>query len=138
MIDVTKLKSITSPELYNSKTKKAHPKGLFSEQIFGPEMSFRCQCGKYSIRELHRDLRCPSCGVLCESNESRYTTFAKIFSIAGPEVLEIIKKTLNVEEEEVNNLDMEVGIKIAMVIFEQNKTTIMNSLKNVISTPMEK
>lgn len=61
-INISELKSITSSELYNAKTKKPYHNGLFSEQIFGPEISFRCQCGKYTIRELHKDLRCPQCG----------------------------------------------------------------------------
>lgn len=92
-IDISKLRIITSPELYNPKTRKPNPNGLFSEQIFGPEISFRCQCGKYSIRELHRDLRCPQCSVICQSNDSRYTTFAKIV-LSFPIILPIKNKAL--------------------------------------------
>jgi DNA-directed RNA polymerase beta' subunit len=92
-ININELRPITSPELYNPKTRKANPNGLFSEQIFGPEISFKCQCGKYSIRELHRDLRCPQCGVVCQSNDSRYTTFAKIV-LSFPIILPIKSKSL--------------------------------------------
>jgi DNA-directed RNA polymerase beta' subunit len=92
-INIDKLRIITSPELYNHKTRKANPNGLFSEQIFGPEISFKCHCGKYSIRELHKDLRCPQCGVMCQSNDARYTTFAKIV-LCFPIILPIKSKSL--------------------------------------------
>lgn len=62
-----------------------------------------------------------------------YTLIARIFTIASPHVLRIISKTVGKPEEEVRNFSMETGMKIAMVIYNQNKQTIMNAIKNVFS-----
>jgi Ca2+-binding EF-hand superfamily protein len=63
----------------------------------------------------------------------KYTTIAKLLSIASSEVFEIIKITLNTDDESVKKLSMEDGLKIAFTIYDQNKTTIINSIKNLIA-----
>jgi hypothetical protein len=62
-----------------------------------------------------------------------YTLIARIFTIASPHVLRIISLTVGKPEEEIRLLSMETGMKIAMVIYNQNKQTILNSVKNVFS-----
>jgi hypothetical protein len=62
-----------------------------------------------------------------------YTTFVKIFSIAGPEVMEIIQKTVKIDKEIISNMSMDDGLQIAFIIFEQNKTTIVGSIKKAFS-----
>ena len=57
-----------------------------------------------------------------------YTTFARLFTIAGPEVLKIISLTIDMPENEVKDLDMDTGVKIAMIIYQQNRETIKNAL----------
>lgn len=57
-----------------------------------------------------------------------YTTFARLFTIAGPEVLKIISLTIGKEEDEVKKLDMDVGVRIAMIIYQQNREIIKNAL----------
>jgi len=79
--------------------------------------------------------------LVSEINESggflQYTTLAKLFSIAGPELLEIISITLGAPAEEIEALNMEAGLRIALAIYNMNKDVITNSLKNVFSTPAE-
>lgn len=65
----------------------------------------------------------------------KYTTIAKLFSIANKEILIILCKTLDVEEKEITSLSMDDGIKLVMVVYNQNKSTIINSLKNALSVP---
>lgn len=80
---------ITSPKDFIGKNnKKIDPYGIFSEQCFGPEKNYSCSCGNYNIRILHENKICPNCGVLCGSNELRFSTFGKI-KLAFP----IIKPT---------------------------------------------
>lgn len=78
-IDFSKLKKVTSENFFLDKDNKLiDPKGLFSQQIFGPIRNYKCECGTYSFKSLHKDKRCPHCRVLCTNNDVRYTTFAKI------------------------------------------------------------
>ncbi len=79
MLDRSQLSIINNPNIYSDiKAQKFHPDGIQSETIFGPVNSYKCQCGEYSIRTFHEGKRCPTCKVLCESNELRYSSFAKI------------------------------------------------------------
>ena len=64
-----------------------------------------------------------------------WSLIARLFTIAGPEVLKIIALTTKKSEEEVKELDMDTGMKIAVVIFNQNKERITNALKNVFGPP---
>lgn len=66
-----------------------------------------------------------------------YFTTAKAFSIIGPEILQIISMTVDKDEGEIKELSMEDGISIAVTIFNQNQTTIINSLKNALSSPLQ-
>ena len=52
---------------------------------------------------------------------------AKLFSIARKEVIAIIALTVEKPEEEIRSLSMEDGVKLAYVIFLQNKETIKNA-----------
>jgi len=64
-----------------------------------------------------------------------YTILARLFTVASPHVLKVMSVTLSKSEEEIKALDMSVGIQIATVIYNQNKATITNSLKNVFGPP---
>lgn len=55
-----------------------------------------------------------------------YTTIAKLFTIASPEILKIISITLDLSEEEVSKFSMEDGLRIAFTIYQQNVRTIKN------------
>jgi hypothetical protein len=78
-IDFSTLKEVTSPNLYLDKAlTQADPNGIISEVIFGPTKSYTCQCKQLNSRSLHENKICPNCGVLCTTNEVRYTNFAKI------------------------------------------------------------
>jgi len=57
-----------------------------------------------------------------------YITMAKLFTIASDEVLKMISLTTGKKEEEIKALDISDGVKLAMVIYEQNKETIKNGL----------
>lgn len=75
-------------------------------------------------------------GLITELNSGNmipYTTMAKLFAIASPEVLKIISITLGKNEDEVRELDMSTGIKIAITIFSQNKEAIKNALSPLFS-----
>ena len=67
-----------------------------------------------------------------------YPTMVKLFTIASKPLLKIIAMTVGKDEEYIKALDMETGMKLAVTIYNQNKTTISNSLKNVFSPPKEK
>ena len=64
-----------------------------------------------------------------------YTILARLFTVASPHVLKVMSTTLGKNEDEIKALDMETGIQIAMAIYNQNKITITNSLKNVFGPP---
>jgi DNA-directed RNA polymerase beta' subunit len=72
------LQEVTSPKPFEGKSKLINEDGLLSERIFGPQQSYKCKCGKLNTRTYDRGKRCPKCNVLCDSNELRLTTFAKI------------------------------------------------------------
>jgi len=71
-----------------------------------------------------------------EKETTTYVLMAKLFSLAGPELLSIISLTINMSQSEVEAFDMDSGIKIALIIFNQNKDMIMNSIKNVFSVSL--
>jgi len=73
-----------------------------------------------------------------ESGILKYTTMVKLFGLANKEILNIMAKTLDVEEDVLRKLSIEDGVKIALTIFEQNKNTITGAVKNVLSVPQEK
>jgi len=53
--------------------------------------------------------------------------FAKLFTIAGPEILKIISLTTNTPEAKLRSLSMQDGVKIAFAIYKQNRDTIKNA-----------
>jgi len=57
--------------------KKFHPKGLFSEQIFGPVRNYTCQCGVY-YGVSKSGGKCKECEVDIINSDSRRKRFAKI------------------------------------------------------------
>lgn len=61
-----------------------------------------------------------------------YATMARLFTIASPEVLEIISITINKKVEEIKELSMEDGIKIAVIIYNQNKNSIKNATTSLL------
>lgn len=105
---------VTDPKdfigIYSSK--RENPKGLFSEQIFGPKNDYQCICKKL-ISEINKGKVCEYCGVLCDSNELRHTQFGlietiypfvkpnkkkKLVKILGP----LINILINPDRQEVN------------------------------------
>ena len=60
-------------KIYN----KENPYGLFSQQIFGPKINYKCECGKLN-GVINNRLLCSKCGVLCGTNDLRYTQYGKI------------------------------------------------------------
>ena len=85
------LKNVSNPNIYtNNKHELFTKDGLYSEQIFGPVHNYKCQCGKV-FGKINKGKRCEECGVLCDSNELRSKTFAKI---QFPENIYVINPTL--------------------------------------------
>lgn len=79
MIDKSLLSVVTSPKLFlDNDYKLIDEDGLLSQKIFGPTKNYKCKCEKYISKVTHAEKRCPSCNVLCTSNEIRFKTFAKI------------------------------------------------------------
>jgi len=78
-METKNLPIITSSKLYLDKQfTKPDPNGLLSEQIFGPLINYRCQCGTYNSKILYENQICPECNVKCTSSENRYHIWAKI------------------------------------------------------------
>jgi DNA-directed RNA polymerase subunit beta' len=69
------LPSITSTRIVDKK--KFHPEGLFSEQIFGPQHNYTCQCGTY-YGVSKSGGKCNMCLVEIVNSDERRTRFAKI------------------------------------------------------------
>ena len=90
-MDKRNLEEVTSFKLFtDSFFKNIDQDGLLSERIFGPTRSYHCACNKLSSKVVHENRICDVCGVSCISNESRYSTFAKI--ILPFPVLNYLKK----------------------------------------------
>lgn len=68
-----------------------------------------------------------------EKGTLSYITMAKLFTLASKEVLEIMAITTEQEEDVIKKLSMADGVKIAMVIFQQNKETIKNALSPLLN-----
>jgi DNA-directed RNA polymerase subunit beta' len=69
------LDEISSLKLISKK--KFHPRGLFSEQIFGPIRNYTCQCGiYYGVSKAGG--KCETCGVDIVNSDERRKRFAKI------------------------------------------------------------
>ena len=62
-----------------------------------------------------------------------YTSMARAFTIASTEILGIMVFTLDIGEDEIKNLSMEDGVKIAMIIYNQNKEKIKNAFTPLLS-----
>ncbi|MFW9871830.1 MAG: hypothetical protein ACFFG0_01925 [Candidatus Thorarchaeota archaeon] len=69
------LEEVTSLKVFGKK--KFHPKGLFSEQIFGPIKNYTCQCGIYYGLSKSGGT-CGNCGVDIVNSDERRKRFAKI------------------------------------------------------------
>ena len=69
---------VVTDELFmDKKCTKIHPDGLLSQQIFGPTIDYRCECGNL-IGKYNKGKICPYCKVVCEHSDKRHTTFAHI------------------------------------------------------------
>jgi len=62
-----------------------------------------------------------------------YISMARLFTVAGSQVLKIISITLDEDEEEIKKLDMKDGIKIATTIYQQNLEILKNAVGPLLS-----
>jgi len=77
---------------------------------------------------------------LVEEIESGFLTnitLARLFTIANKEVLRIIAYTVACDQDDVKGWEMDKGVKIATVIYNQNKETIVGALKNALGSPTQ-
>lgn len=96
---VANLPEVTSSEIFSMRTRKRtyHPEGIFSEQIFGPVVDYKCQCGKYHGKEYHNKV-CEICGVTIGPSSMRREIFAKISlptKLFNPLIFEILQKAFS-------------------------------------------
>lgn len=61
-----------------------------------------------------------------------YRKMARLFTIASPEVLKIISLTVDKSEEELKELPIDTGIKIAITIYAQNMEIIKNAISSAL------
>jgi len=61
-----------------------------------------------------------------------YLTMVRLFSVASSEMLFIMSTTMDIEIDEIKEFSMEEGVKIALIIYDQNKETIKNALKPLL------
>ena len=94
LLDINKfseeLKQVSSTKMMSKK--KFHPKGLFSEQIFGPVRNYTCQCGTY-YGISGAGGTCAICEVDIVNSDERRRRFAKIvlpFPVVNPIFYELI------------------------------------------------
>ena len=64
-----------------------------------------------------------------------YLNLARLFTIAGNELLGIISKTLEIDEDTIKALSMQDGVAIVLLMYYQNKEMIVGALKNAFSPP---
>lgn len=67
-----------------------------------------------------------------DSDFITYVTMVKLFTIANTQVLKIMSITLNIPEEDIRNLPMEDGLKIAIIIAKQNWGIISKNVLNLL------
>ena len=86
------LPEITTNKLYSRKD--FHPKGLFSQVIFGPIKNYTCGCGIYYGRS-KLGTKCKVCDVVITHSSERRKRFAKVklpFAIMNPIMYYIVCK----------------------------------------------
>lgn len=64
-----------------------------------------------------------------------YFSLARVFTLASHELLTIMSETLDTEKEKLEKLSTTDGIKIALLMFNQNKEMLVNAIKNALSSP---
>lgn len=67
-----------------------------------------------------------------------YLTIARVFTLASVELFFVMQKTLDVDAETLSKLSIPDGIRIALLMYSQNKEIIVNAIKNVTSPPQQK
>lgn len=104
---------VTSTKAYQGKDNHENPFGLMSQQIFGPKKNYCCACGNLNST-IYSDRICKKCGVLCSTNELRYTQFGKIkliFPVIKPSKANDVIKILGKESKVLlNPIRAEVNI----------------------------
>ena len=65
-----------------------------------------------------------------------YFDMLRIFTMANQEVLKIISITTNKDIEEIKNLGMEDGIKLAITIYQDNSIILKNAVSSLFGTKM--
>ena len=126
--DIENVQPVTSPQIYDNKTKKFHPHGIFSEQIFGPVKNYQCQCGKYKGRQ-YEGIRCDECGVLVTTNAVRRTTYSKInlpFEVPHPLALYFLFKRNKQLQNRFKSFDPEVLDEIITALQEDDSPYLVS------------
>jgi len=91
--DAYKLRVVTNPNPLKAGKYRFTEDGLHSEQIFGPLKTYKCNCGNLFGRS-NAGERCQKCDVLCDSDQVRSKTFARIDLPKGIYVMLPILKNL--------------------------------------------
>jgi len=66
-----------------------------------------------------------------------YTTIARIFTMASDSILKIIAITIEKPEEEIAELDMDEGLEIATIIYNQNTERIKKIINEIFIEKVE-
>jgi len=75
---------VTESETINYRTHRPERGGLYAEEIFGPENSYECGCGKYKGKK-YEGITCEKCQVLVTDSSVRRVNMGHI-SLASPVV----------------------------------------------------
>ena len=75
---------VTESETINYRTHRPEKGGLYAEEIFGPENSYECACGKYKGKK-YEGITCEKCHVLVTDSSVRRVNMGHI-SLASPVV----------------------------------------------------
>jgi len=75
---------VTESETINYRTHRPERGGLYAEEIFGPENSYECACGKYKGKK-YEGITCEKCQVLVTDSSVRRVNMGHI-SLASPVV----------------------------------------------------
>jgi len=130
VLNLDSIQPVEVPDIYD-KTGHFHPKGIFSEQIFGPVRSYQCQCGMYEGKQFE-GVVCENCGVKVTSSDVRRTTYSYIKlprKIPHPLALHHIFNSRKQLKDKFLSSDMNTIDEILKILESDSRPDILNTLE---------
>lgn len=127
---------IRSSKIFANNKNEYDENSLYSQRIFGPVNDYECKCGKLKGK-FYKGHRCDDCGVLCDSNDLRMKTFAKIelpkdVWVIFPPLKHMLYKIFGKKQvDKILSFDPHVYEKDDFYLFDLNNLSLVN-IHNII------